>query len=60
MGKHHVKTGDWSDASTSYEIPKIARKSSEARKRQGRILLLQISEDNDLDFGLLAFRTVRQ
>lgn len=55
-----MKTGDWSDASTSYEIPKIARKSSEARKSQGRILLLQISEDNDLDFGLLAFRTVRQ
>lgn len=43
QGEHYMNMEDWSNASTRQGTTKIASKSLEARKRQGRILV-QVSE----------------
>lgn len=50
-----MKTEDWSNASTSQGTPKIAGKSPEARKGQGRICLQVSGANGPADMLISAF-----
>lgn len=55
QGECHMKTEDWSEASTSEGAPKIAGKLPETRKKQGGILLQVWREHDPADTLLSGF-----